>query len=112
MLPPEAPVEIEPPTEKQVVVALIRETFPEEPDKAVAIARCESGLKPDAYNPTNRNGSVDRGLFQINSIHDERLEELGLDPWKLEDNVAFARILYDETGGFHHWVCARKLAMI
>ena len=35
---------------------------------AAAVALAESGGKPDAIN-TNRNGSVDRGLWQINSVH-------------------------------------------
>lgn len=35
---------------------------------AAAIALAESGGRPDASN-TNPNGTVDRGLFQINSVH-------------------------------------------
>lgn len=34
----------------------------------VAVAQAESSLDPNAFNQ-NRNGSVDRGLWQINSIH-------------------------------------------
>ena len=86
------------------MVSLIKETFPEDPHTALAIARCESGLNPEAYNPNNSNGSVDRGVFQLNSVHDERVESLGLDVWNVEDNIAFARMLYDESG-FRPWVC-------
>lgn len=70
----------------------------------MAVARCESGLKPNAYNPHNKNGSVDGGLWQINSVHDSRLEELGLDKFNAEDATKFARMLYDENG-FNDWVC-------
>lgn len=35
----------------------------------MAIAMAESGGRPDAINDKNANGSIDRGLFQINSIH-------------------------------------------
>ena len=35
-------------------------------DLAVRVARCESSLKPNATN-TNTDGSIDRGLYQINS---------------------------------------------
>jgi cell wall-associated NlpC family hydrolase len=35
----------------------------------MAIAKAESGWRPDAVNDKNRNGSIDRGLFQINSVH-------------------------------------------
>jgi len=90
------------------VKRLIRRTFPEEPTKAVAIAYCESGLRPTAYNPNNRDGSTDGGLWQINSVHDKRLKELGLDKWNPEDATRYARMLYDERGGFQDWVCYTK----
>lgn len=35
------------------------------------------------------------------------MEELGLDIWNPEDNVAFARILYEEQG-WKPWVCFTK----
>ncbi|MCB0385041.1 MAG: transglycosylase SLT domain-containing protein [Bdellovibrionales bacterium] len=85
----------------------MREHFPEDAPTAIAIAQCESGLKPEAYNPKNYDGSVDRGLLQLNSTHDARMKSLGLDPWDPEDNVKFARILYDESG-FRPWVCFNK----
>jgi hypothetical protein len=93
------------------VKRLIKEAFPEDPHTAVAIANCESGLKPNAFNPSNKNGTTDGGLFQLNSTHYPRMERLGLDPWNVHDNIEFARILYKESG-WHPWVCARKLALI
>lgn len=33
------------------------------------------------------------------------MEELGLDPWQVEDNVEFARHLYVQRGGWSDWVC-------
>jgi len=35
----------------------------------MAIARAESSWNPSAVNNKNRNGSIDRGLFQINTVH-------------------------------------------
>ena len=35
----------------------------------MAIAKAESGWNPAAVNNKNRNGSIDQGLFQINSVH-------------------------------------------
>lgn len=35
----------------------------------MAIAKAESGWNPRAFNGSNRNGSTDAGLFQINSVH-------------------------------------------
>lgn len=89
------------------MIQLIKKTFPEDPNGAVAIAKCESGLKPTAHNPTNTNGTVDSGLFQINSTHFPRMERMGLDVWNPEHNVQFARMLYDESG-WRPWVCAWK----
>jgi len=85
-------------------VALIRQAFPEDPHTAVAVANCESGLNPKAYNPKNTNGSTDGGLWQINSTHDRRLDQLGLDKFNPEDATEFARILYEESG-WQPWVC-------
>lgn len=93
---------------QQNVKALIRQTFPEEPAKAIAIAYCESGLRPNAFNPHNRDGSTDAGLWQINSVHDSRLNELGLDKYDVEDATKYARMLYDEAGGWRDWVCHNK----
>lgn len=36
---------------------------------AAAVAMAESGGRPDAVNTSNSDGSIDRGLWQINSIH-------------------------------------------
>jgi hypothetical protein len=38
-------------------------------DIAGAIAMAESGGDPNAVSPPNRDGSIDRGLWQINSVH-------------------------------------------
>jgi soluble lytic murein transglycosylase-like protein len=37
------------------------------PNYALAVAMCESGLNPSVISTVNQNGSVDRGLFQLNS---------------------------------------------
>jgi len=37
-----------------------------DPDIAVKVARCESGLNPQITN-VNTDGSIDRGLYQINN---------------------------------------------
>lgn len=55
----------------QGVANLMRQVgFPEsEIATGVAIARAESSWNPNAYNGSNRNGSSDSGLWQINTIH-------------------------------------------
>ena len=81
--------------------------FHEDPETAIAVATCESGLNPDAYNPNNKNGTTDGGLWQINDVHNERLEQLGLDKWDPEDATTFARMLYDNRG-WKDWMCYTK----
>lgn len=93
------------------MVSLIRSTFPEDPQTAIAVATCESGLKPTAHNPTNRDGSTDGGLWQINSVHDETLKQMGLDKYNPEDATKFARMLYDKNG-FNDWVCYTKKMLV
>lgn len=89
---------------RENVKRLIRQTFPEAPDVAIAVATCESGLKPHAYNPKNTNGSTDGGLWQINSVHDKELARLGLNKYDPEDATKFARMLYEENH-WNDWVC-------
>lgn len=78
--------------DEDVVIQKILDKFPEAPIM-VEVARCESNLNPSA----SRKG-IDQGLFQINQVHLATLERLGLDPLDLEDNLTYARILYDEAG--------------
>lgn len=53
-----------------------------------AIAKVESGFDPAAINRANRNGSVDTGLMQINSIHYSRLRQFGIEPSALTNACA------------------------
>lgn len=47
-----------------------------------AIAQVESNLNPSAIN-RNRNGSIDYGLMQVNSLHLPRLKAMGIDEQRL-----------------------------
>ena len=49
-----------------------------EPELLQAIAAVESGYRSQAINYTNRNGTRDIGLMQINSIHLPRLLKQGI----------------------------------
>jgi hypothetical protein len=73
----------------------IRKMFPEAPETFVRIAKCESGFRPHAHNEKTNDG----GLFQLNEkYHGQRLRELGLDPFDVQDNLKYARILYEQNG--------------
>ena len=59
----------------------------------IAVAKAESGLNPLTVNK-NTNGTWDRGIFQINSVHgDDDLEMFDVDK-----NLIAARAVYDKQG--------------
>jgi len=95
--PREIIIEIIP--EEKSIEQKIRDTFPEDPDRAVKIAKCESGLNPKAVSPTN-----DHGLMQINKT----VHKVEGDIYDVDTNLQFARKLYDERG-WKPWVCNTKI---
>ncbi|MEA9985660.1 transglycosylase SLT domain-containing protein [Subtercola sp. RTI3] len=66
-------------------------------DTALAIMKAESGCDPAADNTgTNANGSNDKGLLQINSVHSDLISDLDrLDPTK---NIRAAYEIYRGSG--------------
>lgn len=100
------PVEIEVTYSKERVEHLVREAFPEAPGYAVRVAKCESGLNYEATHK-NTDGTVDRGVFQLNSTHNKEMKRLGLDPMDARDNIKFARMLYDKEG-WRPWSCVTR----
>ncbi|GIU92469.1 MAG: hypothetical protein KatS3mg011_1375 [Acidimicrobiia bacterium] len=89
------------------VRALIERFFrPEDVNRAVRIAWCESSFNPRAVNPTT--GAA--GLFQhLPSYWPERAAEAGFggsDIFDPEANVAVAAwLVYEYPGGWSHWTC-------
>jgi len=98
---------------------IIRRTWPDHlADAAIALATCESGLRPDAANYTGldlrlNNGSV--GLFQQGvRFWPNRAEAAGVggshitDPWANSTVSAWLQ----QVGGWTHWEnCRRKLGL-
>jgi hypothetical protein len=65
------------------------------------VARCESNLTHYQGDVVliGKVNSNDIGLFQINKMyHLEKSKELGLDIYILEDNITYAKWLYDREG--------------
>lgn len=89
------------PSELEEVIAYIVRIFePEGKDVVVKAINCfysESGLRPEAYNK-NRNGTEDRGVAQINSLHGLTAEEAH-DIYK---NIDKAYNIY-KSRGFDAW---------
>lgn len=79
------------------VEALIRATWPDHAeDRAVRVARCESGLNPNAKNRT----SSASGTFQLLAIHWRGR----FDPFNARANIAYAYRLW-QSSGWSPWVC-------
>lgn len=62
----------------------------------IAIVLAESGGNPRAVNTANRNGSVDYGLFQINTVHGSLLSRG--DKFNPVDNARMALTVYKQAG--------------
>ncbi|MFF7040669.1 helix-turn-helix domain-containing protein [Streptomyces massasporeus] len=87
----------------------VRDVFPEVPDKAVAIADCQSFLDPLHILP-NTNGTRNWGLFQIS---DARLRELGGTPREALDpewNIRAAHTLWSRDRDFGDWPHCERAA--
>ena len=92
---------------RDAVAAEIRTEFAGDAQHALAVADCESGLDPHATH-RNRNGTVDYGVFQLNS--GGTLQSLGLTPRAALDyrtNIRAARRLQLRRG-WSPWVCSRR----
>ncbi len=81
--------------------AKVREYFSDIP-VMIQVARCESGFRHMLEDGTVLKGRVDSrdtGVMQINSFyHGKESAKLGLDLLNLEDNMAYARYLYQKQG--------------
>jgi len=79
---------------------LIAYYFKGDSEDALKIAKCESGLNPKAFNPTNN--SNDRGIFQISAKwHPEVSDECGFDA---TCNIEQAHRIFLERG-WGEWAC-------
>lgn len=80
---------------------LVREYFKDTPE-LVAVAWCESRFRQFDGDGNIHRGEVnnnDIGLTQINTVyHLERANQLKLDIFTLEGNMAYAKYLYEEEG--------------
>ena len=92
--------------EVQEWIPLVNKYFKSEDEAlALTVLFCESSGNPKAHGH-NRNGTIDKGLFQFNSKTEKWLEEdiynKELDMYDPETNVKAARWL-SLNSGWHHW---------
>lgn len=87
------------------VQQIIARYFGGETQRALAVARCESGLNPGAMSP----GGGNHGLFQINNVHRGNFQSVTGAPWSArydaEMNTRFAHWLWSQQG-WGPWACA------
>ena len=70
------------------------------------VAWCESRMNPQAISPTNRNGTRDYGLMQINNgAWQEYFGERWAQVLNAEQNIAMAYEIYSQYG-WQPWTCA------
>lgn len=79
----------------------VREYFSDIPIM-IQVARCESTFRHRLEDGSVLQGRVDpadTGVMQINKrYHEARAIELGLDLHDIDDNMAYARYLYEKQG--------------
>ena len=89
---------------------LVAKYFPaDQVDNALAVMGAESSGLADA-TCNNTNGSIDRGLFQINSVHSGRVAGNLDSLYDPETNVRIAGEIFSGQG-WHPWVAAHKLGL-
>ena len=70
------------------------------------VAWCESRMNPQAISPTNRNGTRDYGLMQINNgAWQEYFGERWAQVLNADQNIAMAHEIYS-LYGWQPWTCA------
>jgi hypothetical protein len=91
----------EPLTDPKNVERFLKDYFADMPIMA-RIAKCESRNRHFDSNGQVLKGEktpLDRGVMQINLYyHEATAEKMGLDVHNIDDNVAFARYLYEKYG--------------
>lgn len=94
-------------TPSSSVVGMIEQIFGANAPQAIAIARCESGLNPGAYNPTSIGGSHAAGIFQI--LYPSTwagTPEAGASPYNAWANIEAAHAIFVRDGySWREWVC-------
>lgn len=89
------------------IVDLVVKYFGDEAQNALkVVGTCENGKWNTTATNHNRNGSVDSGIFQINSIHGYSQEYL----FNPENNIRVAKKIFDGRG-WTSWSCSHVLGI-
>jgi len=89
------------------VANMIYQVFGANAPQALNIARCESGLNPNAYNPISIGGSHAAGVFQI--LYPSTwmgTPQAGGSPYNAWTNILAAHAIFVRDGyNWHEWTC-------
>jgi len=67
-------------------------------EEFVAIGICESGLRQYDEGQVLISETADVGIFQINQVHWDNAEALGIDIETIDGNIEYAKILKNQRG--------------
>ena len=73
-------------------------------DKIKEIVKCESNFIHEKNGEVLKSYTNDYGIMQINQLWLPEAKELGLDIFKLEDNIKMGKHILDKQG-YDAWVC-------
>jgi len=98
-------------TQKQRILNYIVEKFGDDADKLITIiGTCENGTWDQSRTNTNRNGTIDWGLAQINDANSKLCKGLDFqNSWK--DNLDCAKIIKDSQG-LQAWTCSDRVGVV
>lgn len=112
--PQEVRIEVVVNWDKQRIEQEIRTVFWEDPETAVKVAKCESGLVATAQSNHTLSYGRERS-FSIFQVHEpdwaDDAERLGLHEWRTnpKENIQLARYIYDRAGKrWTPWSCYTK----
>ena len=87
--------------------AMIQQVFGPYAQGALNVANCESGLNPNAYNPTSNGGSHAAGVFQI--LYPSTwmgTPEAASSPYNAMANIQAAHWIFVRDGySWREWSC-------
>lgn len=100
--------------DREKIIEEIKKAFPEDPETAVRIVRCESNFIVDIQSQHQLGYGQEQsfGLFQIHAkAWDKKAKELGFEDYKTSprDNIDMARWIYVQSGKkWTPWSCWTK----
>lgn len=94
-------------TDKCQILAYLVEKFGDEAANAITIInKCENSTFEQDRTNHNRNGTIDYGVMQINSIHIPRCGDGIITSWK--DNIDCGYQIFQDSG-WSAWACSHVI---